>query len=173
MTDSDTPLIPSPAPAGEWADPWTRPELFRGVTLRRILAYVVDAGIVLCISGMLWVIMLLLGVLTFGLLFPLLPLVLTLIPLIYHATLVGGAGSATWGMRLFGLQVVSVAAARNGFDGRPSMTQAIIQIVSFYGSVVMTGSLILVVALFNARRRTLHDWLSGTVVVNIPGNPTT
>jgi uncharacterized RDD family membrane protein YckC len=167
MSD-ETSLVPQ-VPLGDWADPWARPELFQGVTLRRILACAVDWGIVLGLTGIVWFAMLLLGLLSFGLLAPLLPLVLALVPLVYHIGLIAGPDAATLGMRLFGLRVVSITALHHGFDGRPTPLQAIIQIVSFYGSVVMSGGLILVVALFNSRRRTLHDWLAGTVVMKLSG----
>jgi uncharacterized RDD family membrane protein YckC len=37
--------------------------------------------------------------------------------------------------------------------------------VAFYVSVGVTGWLILLVALFNGRGRTLHDYLCGTVTI--------
>jgi uncharacterized RDD family membrane protein YckC len=43
--------------------------------------------------------------------------------------------------------------------------QAILMAVLFYATIGPTGGLVLLVALFNGRRRTLHDLLSGTVVV--------
>jgi uncharacterized RDD family membrane protein YckC len=77
----------------------------------------------------------------------------------YHAVLAGGQQAATWGMRLTDLEVRSIAGAR------PEMLQAGLQALLFYATVPVTGSLILLVALLNPRRRLVHDFLSGTVVV--------
>jgi uncharacterized RDD family membrane protein YckC len=43
--------------------------------------------------------------------------------------------------------------------------QALIQTVLFYITVGATCSLVLLLVLFNRHKRTLHDMLSGTVVV--------
>lgn len=171
MTDHSA-LIPLSSPPEDWSDPWRHPELYSAVTMRRVLAYAVDAGIVLGITGVMWFAMIFLGLLSFGLLLPLLPLVLALVPLVYHIGLIAGPAQATFGMRLFGLRVVSVTAIPHGFGGRPTPIQAIIQIVAFYGSVALTGGLVLIVALFSAKRRTFHDWLAGTVVVTLPADAT-
>ena len=47
----------------------------------------------------------------------------------------------------------------------PRLQAALVTIV-FYVSVALTGWLVLVVALFNNQRRTLHDYLCGTIVIN-------
>lgn len=126
---------------------------------RRVCAYVVD----LVLIGVLWVIAFLLltvaGLLSLGLLFPVIPAALTLVPVAYHTLLIGGPWSATWGMMLFNLEVRSWTGARPGY------WQALLMTLIFYTTIGLTGFLILVVALFNARHRTLHDYLSATVVV--------
>ena len=48
--------------------------------------------------------------------------------------------------------------------GHPGYPQAALQTLLFYATMALTG-LLLVVALFNDRRRCLHDWLSGTIIV--------
>jgi uncharacterized RDD family membrane protein YckC len=159
-------------PGQDWSDPWARPELYDGVTLRRVLAYATDAGFVLGLSGIVWFAVVFLGFLSMGLLWSVLPLSLAVIPFAYHIGFLCGHHSATLGMRLFGLKLLSIPRGGDGFIGRPTPIQVIIQIVSFYGSVALTGGLILVVALFNSRRRTLHDWLAGTVVVKLPPDAT-
>lgn len=159
-------LVTVAPPMPDWADSWAHPEYYQGVTLRRVLAYLVDVLIVAVLAVIMWIATGMLTVLSFGLLLPLQALAVALVPLAYHVLLIAGPGSATFGMRLFGLQVLSIAPDFDAGGGRPSLFQAIIQVVAFYGSVAATGMLILVVSLFNARRRTLHDWLAGTVVVN-------
>lgn len=154
------------APIPEWGNSLSHPEYFQGVTLKRMLAYGLDAVAVLAVAAAVWIAGFLLGVLSLGLLFPLQALAVALVPLAYHTLLIAGPGSATLGMRFMGLKVMSIAPGAMAGAGRPTLFQAMIQTVAFYGSVALTGSLILVVALFNPRRRTLHDWMAGTVVVN-------
>lgn len=135
--------------------------LYQGITVRRVFAYAIDVVVVSALAAAVWVGMGLLGVLSFGLLMPLLPITVTLVPLAYHISMIAAPGSATIGMRLLNIRVVSTT------DGKePTPLQAVIQIVAFYGSVALTASFVLIIALFNPRRRTLHDILAGTVVIN-------
>lgn len=139
------------------------PELFEGVLWRRPFAYVVDFLCVGFVIAVLWILFFFLGLVTLGLAWLLLtPGALFSFPIVaigYHAVLVGGPRSATWGMRLFDLEVRTVDGAR------PGILQAGLQSLLFYATVPFTGSLILLVALLNPRRRLVHDFLSGTVVI--------
>jgi uncharacterized RDD family membrane protein YckC len=136
------------------------PELFEGVRGRRVMAFLIDAIILFIVAGVLtgagWVVV----VFTFGLAAPLLPLALTLLPFAYHTWMIGSPGHATFGMRAMGLRV----SCWNGND--PELPQALLQTVLFYGSILMTNFLVLLVSLFNERGRCLHDYLSGCVVIN-------
>jgi len=93
------------------------------------------------------------------------PLILmgTLVTLAYDALQVAGRHSATLGMRLLGVEV------RSWTGSRPDLLQALLRAVLFWGLSYATGTLlmwlVLGVALFNQRRRCLHDFLSGTVVI--------
>lgn len=142
-------------------DPWSHPELYEGITVKRIFAYAIDIIVVMFLGAVVWMATGLLGLMSLGLLLPLQPLAVALVPLAYHTLLIAGPRCATLGMRVMSIQVVSINA-----DPRPSLAQAAIQTVCFYGSIAMTASIILVFALFNSRRRTLHDILAGTVVLN-------
>lgn len=62
-------------------------------------------------------------------------------------------------MRLFDVELRSVTGERPGFF------QALVQTALFYFTVGATCSLILLFALLNRHKRTLHDMLAGTVVV--------
>ncbi|EME71813.1 hypothetical protein H261_01152 [Paramagnetospirillum caucaseum] len=152
----------------EWNDPWGQPRYYMGITVRRIYAYCIDLVVVGLLIGMVFMASIILGALTLGLLWPAMMLLMALTPVAYHTLTIAGPRAATLGMRAAKIRVMSVGA--NAFDdnGRPSLLQAAIQTVCFYGSVAVTGSLILAVALFNPRRRTVHDMLAGTVVVNDP-----
>jgi uncharacterized RDD family membrane protein YckC len=140
-------------------DPAAFPELYEGVLWRRVSAYLVDLLFIAVIAVAVWVVFAVLWLLSFGLLGPLLWFLFGLLPLAYHTLLLSGPRSATFGMRCFDLELRSVSGER------PSFLQALIQTALFYVTVGMTCSLILLVALLNRRRRTLHDFLAGTVMV--------
>jgi uncharacterized RDD family membrane protein YckC len=145
---------------GEAPDPVAHPEYYEGVVARRVLAYLVDLVLIALVFAVLWLLVGALTVMSFGLLGPLLWPALAVVPLAYHTLLIGGEGSATLGMRLFRIEVRT-------WDGRrPGYLQAALVTVVFYVSVVLTSWLVLVVALFNRQRRTLHDYLCGTIVIN-------
>lgn len=143
-------------------DPAAHPELYEGVLWRRAFAYLID---VLCIGAIMvasLVLFMLLTVLSLGLLAPGLWFLFGLIPLAYHTVLVSGPRSATFGMRAFDLQL------RSWHGERPGFLQALAHAALFYLTVAATCSLILLFALFNRRKRTLHDVLSGMLMVRGP-----
>ncbi len=143
-------------------DPAAHPELFDGVLWRRAAAYLIDAFCIAAIMVAAWLLFALLTVLSLGLLAPGLWFLFGLVPLAYHTFLVGGPHAATFGMRAFDLALRS----RNG--GRPEFLQALAHAALFYLTVGATGSLILLFALFNWRKRTLHDMLAGMLMVRAP-----
>lgn len=150
-----------PWSADQWGipEPAAFPELYEGVLWRRSAAYLVDLLLIGLIAIGVWIVFAVLWLLSFGLLGPLLWFLFGLLPLAYHTLLLSGPRSATFGMHCFDLELRSVTGER------PSFLQALIQTGLFYVTVGMTCSLILLVALFNRRRRTLHDFLAGTVMV--------
>lgn len=152
----------------EWGDPWNHPRYYMGITVRRIYGYLLDIVVVWLLLGMVYIASVILGALTLGLLWPLLMVMVALVPIAYHTLTISGPRAATLGMRIAGIRVMSIAPGAERNDGRPSLLQALIQTICFYGSIAVTGALILLLALFNPRRRTLHDFLAGTVVVNDP-----
>jgi uncharacterized RDD family membrane protein YckC len=140
-------------------DPATFPEVYEGILTRRVIASFVDLCCIGVIAVFVWVFFAVLWLLSFGLLGPVLWFLFGLIPLTYHTLLLSSRRSATLGMRCFDLELRSVTGERPGF------LQALAQTALFYITVGMTCSLILLFALFNRRRRTLHDVLAGTVMV--------
>jgi uncharacterized RDD family membrane protein YckC len=144
-------------------DPATHPELFEGVLWRRAFAYLVDICVIGAIMIAAWIVVALLTVVSFGLLAPGLWFLFGLIPLAYHTLTIGGRHGATIGMRLFDLELRS-------WDGeRPVLLQALAHAVLFYLTIGATCSLILLFMLINRRRRTLHDVLSGMLMVRSSG----
>jgi uncharacterized RDD family membrane protein YckC len=144
-------------------EPATHPELFDSVLWRRTLAYLIDLCVIGGILIAAWIVFALLTVLSLGLLGPGLWFLFGLIPLAYHTLLVGGRHGATIGMRLVDLELRS-------WDGeRPVLLQALAHAALFYLTVGATGCLILLFSLINKRRRTLHDVLSGMLMVRRSG----
>ncbi|MBF0334795.1 MAG: RDD family protein [Alphaproteobacteria bacterium] len=155
----------TPWPVGSHVpDPLVQPHYYEAVPLRRMAAYFVDVLIVGTMVVVVWLATGLLTIMTFGLAAPIQAAATAAVPLLYHSLLIGGPRSSTLGMRLFGLRVVNLIDE----SPRPSLVQALVMTVVFYVSVMVTGFVVLVVALFNPRRRTLHDWASGTVVMRLP-----
>ncbi|HEX6959834.1 MAG TPA: RDD family protein [Ferrovibrio sp.] len=139
-------------------DPLRDPGLFEGVTWRRIFAYMVDLVVIAGLLGLYYIAVALLTVATFGLVTPLLFAIAAALPIAYHTLTIGGPSSATLGMRLFRLQV----SVWNG--GKPGYLQALLHTAVFYVTTGFTVGLILLWALFNNRRRCLHDILCGMIV---------
>jgi uncharacterized RDD family membrane protein YckC len=138
--------------------------LTRGVMFRRALALLMDLVIIAVIAAVLWVILALFGVLTFGLGMPLLA-VLPAVPPLYHFGTLASPLSATPGQKLMGLSV-----RRNSDLGRPDVLEALISVAVFYATLAL-GAIWLAVALVTTRHRTLHDLLSGLVVVRSEAVP--
>lgn len=124
------------------------PARLRGVLWRRICGYFIDVLLISIISGLIALVA-----------SPFWPAVFTIIAIAYHSLQIGGPRSATFGQRLFGMEV------RRLDGGRPSLLQAVVQTVIFYASVAILTPLVLIVPLFNRRRRTLHDFLAGTLTL--------
>jgi uncharacterized RDD family membrane protein YckC len=144
-------------------DPWLQPELFRGVLTRRVFAFLIDL-VVLSIPVMLaCVFIAVFGVVTLGLGWTLFWLVSpgsVIWALIYYGATLGGPHSATMGMRVMDLEL------RTWYGGPSYFVLGAMHAVLFWLTVSFLTPLVLLVGLFNGRRRLLHDILSGTVVIN-------
>jgi uncharacterized RDD family membrane protein YckC len=154
--------LDSPGWRGEPPEPFACPPLYDGVVWRRVVAYAIDLAVLAILLTAAWIALGVIGILSFGLLTPIMPIALALLPIAYHGLLVGGSRSATLGMRLLDIEV------RSFTGGRPNLWQAVLMATLFYATISLTGSLILLAVLFNTRRRTVHDFLSGTVMVRTP-----
>jgi uncharacterized RDD family membrane protein YckC len=133
-------------------------DFISGVMSRRCVAWLLDAiliGLILCV---LWMVLLLFGLLTFGLGFGAMA-ILPAVPFLYHFVSLLRPGSATPGQVMMGLTV-----RRDEDLGPPTGFRAGIFTVVFYLTLATSG-LLLLVALFTVRHRTLHDLASGLVVV--------
>jgi uncharacterized RDD family membrane protein YckC len=144
-------------------DPWTQPELFRGVLTRRFFAFLIDL-LVLSIPVILAVIFIaVFGVITLGLgwaLFWLVSPASVIWALVYYGASLGGPHSATVGMRMMDLQM------RTWYGAPSYFVLGAAHAVLFWVSVSVLSPLVLLVGLFNGRRRLLHDVVLGTVIIN-------
>lgn len=144
--------------------PSAAPALYRGLVVRRSLAYLVDVLIIGLLGLGLGFVLWLIGILSFGLLTPLAVVIMALWPLAYHSFFIASRG-ATPGMGLFDLEL------RDWGGGTVVPLQAILVVLLFYVTVSLTAWLVLLVILFTDRNRALHDILASTVVVRRQSRP--
>lgn len=144
-------------------DPYLQPELFRGVLTRRVIAFFIDV-LVLAVPVVLAVLLIgVFGLVTLGLgwaLFWLVSPASVIWALVYYGACIGGPYSATLGMRVMDLEV------RTWYGAPGYFLLGAMHAVLFWLSVSLLSPFVLLVGLFNARRRLLHDFVLGTVVVN-------
>ena len=133
--------------------------LYDDILWKRFVAHVIDSVIILFVLAGAWLVLLIANIVSFGLLsFPLVVLG-TLVPLLYYSLFVSSERPSTPGMRIMEVEVLT-------WEGkRPTFPQALLRIVLYYASFSLLTPLILIAVFFNDRRRAVHDFLSGTVVV--------
>ena len=144
-------------------DPWSQPELFRGVLTRRTFAFLIDL-VVLAIPVILACIFIFVfGLVTFFLGWMLYALVYPAAivwAVIYYGASLGGPHSATLGMRVMDLEL------RTWYGAPGYFVLGAMHAVLFWVSISFLTPLVLLVGPFNGRRRLLHDIVLGTVVIN-------
>ena len=144
-------------------DPATQPEYFDGVLSRRVLALVIDVIIITMPVVFAALFIFLFGIVTLGLgwlLFWLLPAGATIWAILYYGLTFGSPKSATIGMRMMDIEM------RTWYGAPCYFLLGAVHAVLYWISVSVLTPLIVLVALFNARRRLLHDMVAGTVVIN-------
>jgi len=146
-------------------NPVTNPELFEGVLPRRFLAFIIDAVIIAVPVLLATIFVFILGLVTFGLGWLLLWLwspAAVIWAICYYGFTFGSPASATIGMRVMDLEM------RTWYGGPAYFVLGAAHAVVFWVSVSFLTPLILLVGLFNDRRRLLHDMMVGTIVINNP-----
>lgn len=134
-------------------------DLAPSLRLDRMFAYIIDVICLFFILVVVKIVAAVIGVLSFGLLFPLLLLIIAGTPLAYHTYLIGSERSATIGMRMMKIKVQTM-------DGRqPDYTTAFLHCLIFYFSIFLTSGLVLLVSLFTPHGRCLHDYITNSIVV--------
>jgi uncharacterized RDD family membrane protein YckC len=144
-------------------DPDLQPELFRGLLTRRIFAFLIDlvvlatpvilAKIFIFFFGL---VTLFFGWLLFGLVWP----ATVVWAIVYYGSSIGGPHSATIGMRMMDLEL------RTWYGAPGYFLLGAMHAVLFWVSISFLTPLVLLLGLFNGRRRLLHDVVLGTVVIN-------
>jgi uncharacterized RDD family membrane protein YckC len=149
-------------------DPFSQPELFRGVLTRRVFAFLIDL-VVLAIPVILaYVFIAVFGLITLGLgwlLFWLVWPASVIWAVIYYGASLGGPHSATMGMRVMDLEL------RTWYGAPSYFVLGATHAVLFWVSISFLTPLVLLIGLFNGRRRLLHDIVLGTVIINSSVRP--
>ena len=151
-------------PAYEHAfDPLLEPDLFRGVLTRRVIAFIIDLFILSVPIALAILFIAVFGVVTLGLgwaLFWLVSPASIIWALVYYGASIGGQHSATIGMRVMDLEL------RTWYGAPGYFLLGSMHAVLFYISISVLSPFVLLIGLFNGRRRLLHDFVLGTVIIN-------
>jgi uncharacterized RDD family membrane protein YckC len=135
-------------------------EYFEGVVGRRIIAFTIDIAIILALTIGVYVLLLVAGIFTLGLTWLLFGVAFPAVALAYNAYTLSRPQSATIGMRFTDLQM------RTWYGAPMYSLLAAFHALLYYFSVTIFTPFILLIAPFNGRKRCLHDFLAGTVVIN-------
>lgn len=131
---------------------------YSGVLTRRVAAFFLDAAILTVLIALAALVVGLVGLVTFGLGWLLYAVLVPLIVLPYVAFTLGGPEQATPGMRAMDIRIASD-------DGKPlDPWMAAGHHILFWVFNTVLSPLVLLLALFTQRKRTLHDLLLRTSV---------
>jgi uncharacterized RDD family membrane protein YckC len=148
---------------GHAFDPYLEPELFRSVLTRRTIAFMIDLFILAVPVALAVIFIAVFGLVTLGLgwaLFWLVSPASIVWALIYYGSSLGGPHSATAGMRIMDLEM------RTTYGAPCYFLLGAIHPVLFWISISIFTPFVLLIGPFNARKRLLHDFALGTVVIN-------
>ena len=132
-----------------------------GVLGARLFAWIGDIVILFILGWLIFFLLLMLGIVTFGATWLLIPIATVATALGYAALTIGGPRQSTWGMRMAGLKVETASG------GRPDGLAAAVHALLFYVAAGTVGLWVLDILCGFARsdRRFGHDLLTGLVVV--------
>ncbi len=140
-------------------DPATAPELFEGLLLRRAGAYVIDCAIIVLVAIGVSIVGLLAGILTLGIGWLTIPIVIPIAILAYYTLTLGSYRRATVGMAT--MDLVLTPTRGRPLDG----WKILIHPILFWLTVWISWPLSLLFVLFTQRRQMVHDLLTGTLMV--------
>ena len=150
-----------PRRADDRLDPDQHPDLYEGVLSKRVVAFFVDAILIVLLMVPAALVVFVLGIITLGIGWLLYGALFVIVALGYYALTLGGPASSTIGMRMTSIEM----RTWNGGPVFPLL--AVMHALIFYFSMALTP-IILVVGLFTSRRQLVQDLLLGTLVVNAP-----
>ncbi|WP_054141129.1 RDD family protein [Bosea sp. AAP35] len=132
-----------------------------GVLGSRIFAWIGDIIVLAILGTLVWLGLGVLGIVTFGATWLLIPIATVATALGYAALTIGGPRQATWGMRMAGLRVETASG------GRPDGLAAAVHALLFYvaASTVALWVLDILCGVVRSDRRLGHDLLTGLVIV--------
>lgn len=140
-------------------NPATAPELFESILQRRVFAFVIDFVLLTMLSGVLFLVGVVFGVLTLGIGLIALPLVVPFAILGYYALTLGSAARATIGMRA--MDIVLTPTRGQPLDGWKILVHPLV----FWVTCWIAWPVSLAIALFTPRREMVHDLVTGTLMV--------
>src|SRR5215475_7650119 len=146
----------SPDTGGAWRND-------SGVATKRVFAFLIDLVVIAVPVVLGYLFILLFGLLTLGLgwmLFWLAWPASVVWAIVYYGATLGGPHSATIGMRVMDLEL------RTWYGAPGYFVLGAMHAVLFWVSISFLTPLVVLVGLFNGRRRLLHDIVLGTVVIN-------
>ena len=130
-----------------------------GVRTRRIFALIIDVVLITLLFLVFFLVLLVLGLPTFGMTWLLIPPLYPAIAFLYNGLTVSGWRSGTPGMRMMDLEVRLTNGSSVPF------INAAAHALLFYLSWVFLTPFVLLVCLFTRGKRCLHDVLAGVIVV--------
>lgn len=142
---------------GGLPDPDRESGFYAGVPARRMFAFFIDVVVV-------WGVSILIGVLTLGVGLLLFGFVLAAVDFIYRVLTLGAGRSATWGMRILGVEMRAFSGERFGLG------HAFAHTLLFYVSMafVLTQIVSIILMAGSALGRGLHDLPLGSTMINSP-----
>jgi uncharacterized RDD family membrane protein YckC len=136
------------------------PELFDGILSKRIVAFVIDAVLIVALMLPVALLVGIFGLVTLGIGWLLFSPLFAIVALGYVALTLGGRNSATVGMQIAGVEI------RTWSGQKMFPLLAVLHALIFWVSVSVLTPFILLVGLFTSRRQLLHDLLLGVVALN-------
>jgi uncharacterized RDD family membrane protein YckC len=144
-------------------DPAIQPELFEGVLARRVVAFLIDLMMITAPLIFLAIFIFMFGLVTLGLgwfLFFLMSPIAVIWALVYYGMTFGSPASATIRMRVVDLEM------RTWYGTPCYFVLGAVHAIAYWLSVSFLTPFVLLLGLFNDRRRLLHDMAVGTIVIN-------
>jgi uncharacterized RDD family membrane protein YckC len=129
------------------------------VRTRRVMAFLFDYAVILCLTLLAGIVVFFLGILTLGLGWLLYGILVPLVAIAYVGLTMGGSQQATIGMQFFSLRIYR----DDGAQIDPFL--AILHSVIFWAVHIVFTPFMLAVSLFSSRKRLAHDILLGTAIM--------